>query len=401
MKIALQLFMTRTAAAQKYQSRQTLSRVFFLLIGLAMNSLTPTIAEAVEHIQVTREILLEKGTPVTPYAMAQTKNGDYVIVGAFADNTAWATRVDANGNVQWRHSNQPGNFLPGEGESKYESVVILADDSALLCGWRQLNREILGLITHIDKTGKVLSERTLLPQGDENFRLNYLKKCVAWGDGFAAVGIAYRPDIGEEKTAESKEENFSWLLTLDAQANTKWEKMLPAINGLGIDVLVMPNQDLIGSAIRISPNGDIEPLKAVRKIRQIIAQSSAHASSNEKSASWSVETRLRTKEEEQQIKGESDLTRSNAEYFLPDNALVEFGARIDRGTDTAAISWLSATSTETQTFTFQPFWKARQVNAAIPTGRPGEFVTVRQAVPWTRPPDPEHFGVVLAFIQVK
>lgn len=313
-----------------------------------------------------------------------------------------ATRIDASGNVLWRFSAPVKNWAPGKGESKFESVVVLPDDSALFCGWKNIVTDIgptlFGVLTHIDKSGKVLNERITLPNGDKSFRLNYLNKCVAWGEGVAVVGTARRV-TGE--TIPRHHEDFSWLLALDAQANIKWEKQIPLMSGLGIDVLVTPNQELIGSAIRVSPTGDISPLEAVRKVRQIVITSDVHSSPNEKIMSWRVEARLRSKAEDQQIKGESDISRSNAEYFLPDHSLVEFGGKTERGTGIAAIAWLSSQSTETETFVFKPFWKAWQVDAAIPTGRPGEFVTLRQAVPWTAPPDPEHFGVVLAFINVQ
>src|SRR5882724_4386289 len=137
MKTALQPFMIRTAVVQKYQSRQTLSSVFFLLIGLAMNSLTPTIAEASDHIQVIREVLLEAGHVVDPHALAQTKNGGYVVVGQL-HKIPWATRTDASGNVQWRYVIDMPDWKPGAPLANYESVVALKDDSALLCGWKDI-----------------------------------------------------------------------------------------------------------------------------------------------------------------------------------------------------------------------------------------------------------------------
>lgn len=89
MKLSSIPLMMCVTDVHKPQSAAILKRAFFLLIGLMMNSLVSSNAGAVEHIQVTREILLEKGNPVTPYAIAQTKDGGYVIAGALGDRIAW------------------------------------------------------------------------------------------------------------------------------------------------------------------------------------------------------------------------------------------------------------------------------------------------------------------------
>jgi hypothetical protein len=92
-------------------------------------------SEAVaNHIEIGREVLLETGVSVAPHAIIRTPDGGYVIAGALHESEAWATRVDANMRVVWRHQVAHPSSLPIEGASVYEAAVALPDDTTLLCG---------------------------------------------------------------------------------------------------------------------------------------------------------------------------------------------------------------------------------------------------------------------------
>src|ERR1039457_815798 len=122
-------------------------------MALFVSALTPASATAVEHIQVTREIFLERGDPQffgDPTAIVRTHDGGYVIAGSIDIRRAWVARVDAAGKGLWQHAVQGTN--KNSWEVSYEGAAMLPDDSAILCGYKQLeDRNIVGLVTHIDK----------------------------------------------------------------------------------------------------------------------------------------------------------------------------------------------------------------------------------------------------------
>jgi hypothetical protein len=124
-----------------------------ILSILVLISIAPSRAVA-NHIEIGREVLLEAGVSVAPHAITQTADGGYVIAGALHESDAWATRIDANMHVVWRHKVAHPSSTPAEGASVYEAVVSLPDDTTLLCGHEDIGAlrtpYIVGLLTRID-----------------------------------------------------------------------------------------------------------------------------------------------------------------------------------------------------------------------------------------------------------
>jgi len=365
----------------------------------------------VERFEVTREVLLESGRFPTPHALIQTKEGGYVVTGIDA-NKPWATRTDPEGNVQWRHvvppakdGTQSGAY--GVGYGVYAGAATMDDDSTLLCGntdigWRD-KPLIMGMLTRIDKSGQAISHRLFYPQGDERFHLNYLRKCIRWGDGFAVIGQTSR-SVGP----------FFWVLALDAKGDTKWEKLLPGQGTL--EVLTLSNHDLILSQpslngtkiVRLDATGAIQAQRIIPDgvvVRSTVPDSVIHLISG-----VGGRTTLRTLNERLEdvgyLAGNAALIHrapinTNADYMLPNHALFLFGYQREREVHTATIARLSADLNDLQTFSFQPLWVSAWVDDAVSTGKPGEFATVRTVRRLPHWPDEKRVGLVLAFIRVR
>jgi hypothetical protein len=378
-----------------------------IMLALAMNSLASSTVSAAESIEVTREVLLESGRFPIPYALAQTKEGGYVIAGS-DQHIPWATRTDAQGNVQWRHVLPMKKWEPGDGEARYEGAATMADDSTMLCGFKNVGEkskpEIVGMLTQIDTSGKVIGHRLLYPRGDEHFKLNYMHKCIRWGDIVIVIGESTR-----WLAPSYRDEHLSWLLAIDAKGNVKWERLLAGLDRQ--DALVVSNRELVLShaylgetrLTSINAAGEISSQRVIPGGGVLVYSSISEPVI--RLVSGDSRTTLRTLgehlEDVKELSGKAGMINSEVIYSLPDGSLVMFGRQREHSTDTAAIARLNANLDRGETFFFQPKWISASVRNALPTGKLGEFATIREISPIPLWPHEKRVGLVLAFIRFK
>lgn len=366
-----------------------LELLFILLIGFTMSTLIST-AEAAEHIKVIKEILLEVGLPASPSVVIQTKDGGYVVAGNIATQFAWATRVDAKGNMQWRYEAPLSLQLPQRSKATFTSAVTLRNDTTLLCGWKEVREEdrvnIVGVLTNIDKTGKVLSNREIRPQETGDFALSYLLGCQPWGDGFALFGYSTLVS-GDPQRRPRETENFQWILALDSAGEIKWEKLISTTEGLNPRAIyVAPDLDLVFQTYRISQNGEIRnTVSDNSSSHDLIPQITAGADGH-----WKIA------ESNNPLRRNSLI--SNVEpkvlFSLPNQSIVEFGSKRRNNAYYAAIGWTSPDRNHSEIYEYgDTLW----VNDAMVTGTPGEFVTVRLVSDSAK----KRLGMALSFIQIK
>ncbi|TXT25291.1 MAG: hypothetical protein FD134_1102 [Gallionellaceae bacterium] len=376
------------------------------------------------HIKVVREVALEIGRAPTPHAMAQTKDGGYVIAGTVW--VPWATRVDANGNVVWRYELSAYNpSAPKEGNGHYNGAAVLQDDSAILCGEMALppppgkpSGGVAGMLTHLDKAGQVLNHQILYPNGDKSYVLSRLKKCVPWGDGVAVVGHVSRfPKQG------GREDSF-WLIALDGKGDIKWEKLISnpgdgVLTGGGTfkQIKVMSDGSLLLMAshpVNNAPSDkatrfDIEGNVVGEGIipGSLTADRSTHPGSalylftqtlipkfDTSISLWTLDGDLANAKK---LTGKAEGIGTGVFYRLPDGSLFLVGSEYRGGN--AAMAWISADLNRQETYIFKPVHNSAEIDNALPTGKPGEFVTARRV---SHVSDQEKRpGVVLTFVQVK
>lgn len=65
----------------------------------------------------------------------------------------------------------------------------------------------VGYLVHIDAARKVLDQSTFYPNGDTQFGLSNVNRCLPWGDGFALVG-----------TTTSGTQSEGWLIKYSDQS---------------------------------------------------------------------------------------------------------------------------------------------------------------------------------------
>ena len=392
-----------------------------ILIALGAFSMASTSANA-EGIEIVREVLLESGNSVYPdMTLARTADG-YVVAGT--DHLrAWATRIDFQGVVRWRYpeSSAPGSGSDGS-ESSYEGVVTMPDDTTLLCGFTGGERStgISGLLTRVDKSGRILARRELKPKQASDSKLAYFRACVNWGEGAAVLGTATR---FSGNAPPYKAEDFYWLLAVDGSGNVKWEKLFTNPAGhtpgkQGDRPLALANEDLALSLwyghaeiVLIDQNAHVKAQRRIdgggMLIPSIDTDSVVHVLTlQEKGVTLrSLGDHL---EDIGAVSGQEDVIRSGgfdaakAIYLLPDKSMLLFGGQREASVDTAAIVQIdSDLNAKHQAFVFEPRWLSIWIAAAVPTGLSGEFATVRHIQRIPRWPNEQRVGVVLATIRVK
>lgn len=342
-------------------------------------TLSPSSSAESGHIKVTKELLLESGVATVPSTIIQTKEGGYVVAGKIAGQIAWATMVDSKGNMQWRYQGP-------QSSSNFEGVATMRDDSFLLCGWKSVHEpsgisNIVGVLTHIDKAGKVLSEHVLRPQEPGEFSNSYIKRCLPWGEGFALIGITNR--VSGHSQASRKIETLNWISALDEAGNVKWAKLIPTVAYIYPSTVYVANdQSLDMGSIQVSESGEIRKIKSlnetpfVKAIPQIIVEPDGH---------WKVGQRI-------VAPPTIDYISNTVIFSLPDTSQVEFGL-LSRNGSHAAVEWQGPNRVQREIIELGDVYG---VNDAIPTGNPGEFVTIRQ-----QNSKENETGMLLSFIQIK
>ncbi|HQU17289.1 MAG: hypothetical protein B7Z66_14650 [Chromatiales bacterium 21-64-14] len=391
--------------------------LFWVLLGMTVNIFLSSSAAAADHIELSRDIFIPTGhMAATPRALAQTKEGGYVVVGSIQDahtKVPWAARVDRDGHLQWRYvpSERVGGVVVED--QQYSDVVTLTDDSTLFCGGAPLRSGAVAVavLTHIAKTGKLIGERLFLPNKQTQFFDGGFQKCFRWGDGVAVVGDVER---AKKRNGRMTYKNFYWIVFLNAEGDVRWSKLIPNdINFMNevtiIDqAMVLANQDLVFEVnfhriVSVGPHGSVNKKRisdAVELVHEVAPATTSHLFSGPPAV---LRTFGRHLEAMGRMTGSAQTIATNEAYQLPDGSLVLFGdarPKEDNGRRIASIEWLSPDLDQRELFSFPASYWWGGVTAALPTHKQDEFVTARSVVPIPNMPERRH-GVVLSFVHIK
>lgn len=401
--------------------------LFGVLLGMTVNIFLSPSAAAADHIELSRDIFIPSGrTVIMPDALARTKEGGYVLAGRIRGyapyyGVPWAARIDREGHVQWRYIPDGKGGVVGVEDEGYRSVVTLPDDSTLLCGAGPVRGGasplrkgpsilMVGVLTHLSKTGKLIGERGFLPTRQLQVPYSGFQKCVRWGNGVAVIGDA---EAAKKSNGRVVYKNFYWLVVLNAQGQVQWTKLIPNDIEVPKDVtidqaVVLTNQDLIFEVddhriVRVGPHGSVNKQRisdAVELVHQVVPGTASRLFSGPPAALRTFGRHLKNMG---RMTGSAQTIATNEAYQLPDGSLVLFGdarPKEDNGHHIASIEWLSPDLDRKEIFSFPASHWWGGVTAAVPTGRPGEFVTARTVVPIPNMPEKRR-GVVLSFVHIQ
>jgi hypothetical protein len=399
--------------------RLALLALLITLLGFPMTSVSD---EPMKNgtFEITREIVLERGLAIRPQAIARTKDGGYVIAGIVGTRGgAWAVRTNANGEVQWRHV-IPNNATRAATQGpQYTGVAMLPDDSAVLCGFGEIEEgqdsRIVGISTRIDRDGRVVSQPLMYPRESNELRLTYFRRCLTIPDGALVLGTTTK-FWGESVPRQSSRTGL--VLRLDVHGSIKAEQFLSETRGLLSSAEVLPDGSVVlvtfaapaeskmpdaRRVTRISTDGLVKAQRILPGNVMLVEPTSPnslirliHSSPKE----LIVSTLTDTLEEAEKLVGRPNLIRTNRTYLVEDGSLLLFGSIPQgRNTSTAGIVWLSRNLGESRQLVFEPKYSSVEVTDAVPTANPREFALVRPLLN-TDTPTPE-MGVALTTVRVR
>lgn len=365
------------------------------LFTFALQPLTSP-AAANGSITIEREVLLARGNGGTPNVITRASDGSLIAAGS--TGAAWAARVNASGALLWEYRDTRDESLGGPSQSQFNGAMVLADNSTLLCGFKDISKTRVGLVTKIDQNGRLTDQRLIRPNGDQKYGFTTITRCLRWGDGFALIG---RSDSLEEG-------NTGWLVKLDALGKQEWEKIGQDVGGddavetAGHDLLItiQVGNPLGVKLVRLDPSGETVATRVIPCTAHVLFRSGVQSHTAQlavidwpKVMMYSLKRDLSDAAPPRAI--ESILAESG--YALPDQSLVLFGkVQKDGDAFTAAIGRVSASGRLTNVHVFEPFFASDSVRDAVPLS-PIEFVSVRDYISQ----DKEKRGIALSWVSIK
>lgn len=197
--------------------------------------------------------------------VASRPDGGVVVAGVQSVH-AFAAATDADGNLLWQYARPAtGNDADGHAypESGFLGVVQMDDGNSLLCGFRtNVDRQTSSLITILDAKGRVVEERTDVPEGNPLYAQATLSGCLRWGDGFALVG----------RTSDGRR-GVSWVMKLEREGKKQWDRVIIPIIPEG-QVIPLADDSLIFSAVdgdtlttkltKLNKNGEVGATRTIK-----------------------------------------------------------------------------------------------------------------------------------------
>jgi len=261
----------------------------------------------------------------------------------------------------------------------------------VLCGTIDLgeepNRGINGLLISLDKDGQLLKKLFVVPpqSKDEHAHIAYVDGCVASKNGATLIG---RVTVFHRN---GKPNAFHWIVATNPDGAILWQKLIPSHGGgVPSQVRKMPDGSLIvmdTEAIRVDDRGELLARSSATGLLRLVQPLNTDAEPALLDC-YGGQTRGRlirlTPDLKVSVERMLPLSESLCGprqyvmqlYSLPDGSMVLFGHRNDNGAHTpVAAKWnASLSAVRTEPF-FAPL--APWFNAATPSGKPGEFATVR------------------------
>jgi hypothetical protein len=337
--------------------------------------LVSTRALAHSGMTISKEVILSPGHPVMPYLITRMSNGDYVVAGSinFDDTKAWATGIDAAGEVRWEFLDDAASGWNDFGvkSQRFYGVVELPEHGILLCGVKRIDNHQTAFLVRLRGDGTLIDERPLRPG---NTGHPSALRCIRWGDGIAVIGGL----SGEPK-------GTGWLTKLDAHGDFVWEKfgdyfgygdVMEAYGG-GLFVICSPQRAM--SIAKLDTRGELLGLHALEGEEWLLAhprvpQANARMAimlSTPETEVVAFDDGLRHSTRIGQIRdvGIKKVLES------ADGAVVTFGSQFHGGATASIAVWHR--DGEAKSYLLEPAHRSAWFYDAVPADGNSEFATVR------------------------
>ena len=344
--------------------------------------------------RIVRDIVIEEGARPDPRVIEHVSDGGFVLGGRMDDDrAAWATALDESGVVRWRYLLKPPNPQVGGYYPYFSGAVPTANGGVLLCGTIDLGLprkpEINGLLVRLDGKGQLLRQQFISPGPSESefSHVAFFDRCVPWSNGVALVGRVTRYDTDGQRT------QFHWIVEANSDGAVQWQKLIPS-KGDGSEpsqVRSISDGGLIISdteTIRIDAQGNLRArFGVVGRSRLVLSADAQSVPELLDCLGGQSHGQLIRLTDDLEIAAQQNLPippgylcgpsqYAMQAYGLTDGSIVLFGFYYEnRAHIPGIVKWYSKFSTVSAgRFALG---NAPWFNAATPTGKAGEFATVR------------------------
>jgi hypothetical protein len=250
----------RTSTALLDVSKQALSCI--LIGGSLLTQLIVSANASDSKLKIVREVVLQSspaGAVIEPNVISRADDGGFIVAGSIRSRRqAWASKVDAEGKSLWSYVTAPQLSLPIGDGAEFYGAATMPDGTTYLCGFmpRAPDAYAPALLVHLDREGRMLDERRIVPEGHSERGYAGFYDCARWQGGVAMVGAAFNvirtaswPD-----TPNPVVDRYYFVLGLNEVGTVVWERHIPttfnAIDEVG-PLLTMRDSSLVFSASRI------------------------------------------------------------------------------------------------------------------------------------------------------
>lgn len=354
-----------------------------------------------EHLSVDREVFV-RGNTGRVSAIVRDADGNFLVAGA--RGLAWAAELSAQGQTLWTFEQSSDGTPVTAHQAEYHGALLLHNGNSLLCGHARTPTGQVGLMTVLDRSGRPVDDRRLLPNDDRKFYFSSLDQCMVWDDGILAIGSTTDGTHG-----------YAWLLRLNGDGAKEWEAVNPDLAGsfavetptheLLLATMAGPSRPGETTLFRVGQKAEILSSRSIRSSGYALLRSTRPGSVGtvvlyeNKPMIHTLDEHLEDMEAPRAIPPiyMEHSVALGCGYVLPDNSLALFGY-VQRGGGaftapyTAAVAHVGGAGRDL-VHTFAPLYNSVAVKDAIKLSDT-QFVTVREVVA----EKPSDSGIVLSWI---
>jgi hypothetical protein len=382
------------------------AREFCRTAGVAFVALSNLVLSAACHsangadggrMTLDREIFVPQFSGTPRAVVARSDGGVWVAGGG---GSALAMALGPGGNPIWHFEEPLDPDVKGLNQSIYNGAVALENGNLLLCGEIQIKRPTLGLITILDRAGKVVDERHLIANNASEFFYTTFQRCLSWNEGVLLVA-----------DATNQTGTLTWLVTLDRAGAQTSQHLLRDVSGN--DVVTGANGDLIFAEsagqqtllTRMNRQLDVVARRTIESsafgLTRLDASAAetkliAYVSGGQKATIYTLGEHLEDAKPPRFLDHPISVEKGRA-YALADGALALFGYVYRGGPFTAAMARTDSTDSTDSIHIFTPELRSFTVADAQSLGA-GRFVAVRDRA---GQPGAEESGVVIFWVTMR
>jgi hypothetical protein len=373
-------------------------RLVWLIKLISVITLASCVSALAEQLVIEKQVQLSPGHHVMPYNVTRTSNGDLIVFGSNdqTDYRPWAARVTAQGQQRWEFLEGSPNGWEDRSVSgqRFNSALEMPDQSTLLCGMVNPNREPTVVLDQISADGKLLTERLIKPLDVRGFPNNVPADQLHFGDVqclqtkegmFLLGGVGTSGFIGSVATG--------WLAQLDEHFNVKSQKFgdqffggpfMQASDGSLVSITSSFKKESgsrLWSLMRVTLSGEIiarHPLEYDDGSDYLIYP--AVPTSGVRLALFRDTLHTEIVSFDDQLRGPRTVVKMHNAGVkkcieLPDGSIAIFGSRFARGA-TAAVTRVYPDGSY-KVFVVEPVHQSAFYYDAVATGNKSEFVATR------------------------